>query len=194
MARPRTFEREDVLDSAMDAFWNQGYEATSVQDLVDATGLNRASLYNTFGNKHELFIEVLERYEARWMGKTLALLKQHESARAAIRVLFEHVADQAAACPKRGSCLMTNAATELGAHDTDTADRVRSNFARMQDAFAATVRQGQEQGEIDTNADPDGLARFLVNNIQGLRVMAKTCPARADLQDIVDTTLAALPR
>jgi TetR/AcrR family transcriptional repressor of nem operon len=192
MPRPRTFDDERVIDDALEVFWNQGYAGTSVQNLVDATGLNRASLYNAFGDKHGLFVRVLRRYESQWVARVIDALNEAASPKAAIRALFEQVAEEAATCKKRRGCLMTNAATELGAHDDATARRVRENFARIETTFEAAVRRGQSAGELSGGADARALARFLTSSLQGLRVMAKTGPDRAALQDVVDTTLRAL--
>lgn len=192
MARPRTFDTERVLDDALETFWRQGYAGTSVQDLVDATGLNRASLYNAFGDKHALFIAVLKRYENQRVGRVIDTLNAAESPNTAIRTLFENVADEAATCRQKRGCLMTNAATELGAHDEETAHAVQEHFARLETAFEAALRHAQSAYEIPRKADPRALARFLANSLQGLRIMAKIGPDRAALQDVVDTTLDAL--
>ena len=192
MARPRTFDEETVLDRALDVFWAQGYAATSVQDLVDAMEINRASLYNTFGGKHALYMAALRRYEERWTTKLLETLDGADDALGGLRALLESVADDAADCPKRGSCLLTNAATELGHRDADTAEQVTATFQHMEDALAKTVERGQTAGDIPAEADARALARFLLNGLQGLRVLARTRPDRDALQDIVDTLLAAV--
>lgn len=192
MARPRSFDRDEVLDRALETFWDQGYEATSVQDLVDAMGISRASLYNTFGGKHALYVDVLRRYEHEWVRRLLDTLRSNDAPRGSIRTLLERVADEAAACPKRGSCLLTNSATELAHRDDETADHVRSNFERIEDAFEDVLRQGQRDGSIDASADVRAQSRFLVNTLQGMRVLAKTCPDRDALQDVVEVALDAL--
>lgn len=192
MARPRSFDRNDVLDRALETFWDQGYAATSVQDLVDAMGVSRASLYNTFGDKHTLYVEVLRRYESEWVRRLLDTLRTSDDAVDAIRLLLERVADEAAACPKRGSCLLTNAATELAHRDDETADHVRSNLERIQDAFENALQRGREQGTLRDDASVDAQARFLTNTLQGMRVLAKTCPDRDALQDVVEMTLRAI--
>ena len=201
-ARPRTFDRSDVLEDALRVFWHQGYEATSVQDLVDATGLSRASLYNTFGSKHALYLDALQRYRAQRRAallNTLALdtpvsdsSASDSCASGAVRALLERVADEAAACPNEGSCLLTHAATERAASDAEAADAVRSGFAELEDALARTLQHGQERGDIQTHARPQAQARFLVTTIQGMRVLAKTCPSRSALQDVVETALRAI--
>lgn len=190
--RPRTFDRDDVLDEALEVFWHQGYEATSVQDLVDAMGIHRASLYNTFGGKHALYLETLRRYEKQWMQQLLDTLHDAPDARSAVRALLERVADEAASCPKQGSCLLTNAATERGHHDEDAADRVRANFQRIEDALFEVLQRGKDHGTLPDDLDARAQARSLLTTIQGLRVLAKTGPEREALQDVVEQSLRGL--
>lgn len=192
MARPRAFDREDVLERALDTFWCQGYEATSMQDLVDAMDISRASLYNTFGSKHALFIEVLKHYEVQRIDRMIETLRRASSAKGGIRSLFERLADEAAAADDRRGCLFTNTATELCARDPACAEHVQRHFARVENAFEVTLRRGLETGELQTATDAKALARFLTNNLQGIRVMAKTQPDRAALQDVVEVTMQAL--
>jgi TetR/AcrR family transcriptional repressor of nem operon len=190
--RPRTFDREAVLDEALEVFWHQGYEATSVQDLVEAMGIHRASLYNTFGGKHALYLEALRRYEDEWMDGLMDTLHAADVAPSALRALLERVADEAASCPKQGSCLLTNAATERGHHDDEAAKRVRANFQRIEDALCEVLRRGVERGTLSAQTRPRARARSLLTTIQGLRVLARTRPDRGALQDVVDEALRGL--
>jgi TetR/AcrR family transcriptional repressor of nem operon len=190
--RPRTFDRDAVLDDALEVFWHQGYEATSVQDLVDAMGIHRASLYNTFGGKHALYLEALRRYEREWMEGLLGTLRDADDAPSAVRALLERVADEAASCPKQGSCLLTNAATERGHHDEDAAERIRANFQRIEDALCDVLERGRARGALPDAVKPRAQARSLLTTIQGLRVLARTSPLRDTLQDVVEQSMRAL--
>lgn len=192
-ARPRTFDRDDALGAALDVFWHQGYEATSVQNLVDATGLNRASLYNTFGSKHALYVEALRRYRAEKQGDLLHTLRNADGpALQIIRSVLEDVADEAAACPKKGSCFLTNTATERGPDDTEAAREVRTGFRHFEEVLADVLTRGQDAGTVQSSTTPAAQARFLLTTLQGIRVLSKTCPGREALQDVVDTALHAL--
>lgn len=191
MPRPRTFDREEVLDRALDTFWYQGYEATSMQDLVDAMDISRASLYNAFGSKHDLFLEVLQHYEKQRLSQTLGTLHEVDSVKAAIRAIFEQTADEAACADRRG-CLLTNTATELCARDAECAEQVQRNFARLEAAFEEALQRGQSSGELSDTLDLQALARFFTTSLQGLRVMAKTQPDRVALQDVVNVTMQVL--
>lgn len=191
MARPRSFDEREVLNRALDTFWRQGYEATSMQDLVDAMGISRASLYNAFGSKHALFIEVLKHYEQQRMHQLVERLRDASvPADEAIRTVLEHAAEDATAADGPG-CLMTNTATEMCARDTECAERVQSTFARIEVAFEDALRRGQAAGELHVDA-PRATARFLTNSLQGLRVMAMAHPNPSALRDVVNVTMQAI--
>ena len=192
MARPKEFEREEVLDRAIEVFWDRGYEAASIQDLVDQMGINRGSLYDTFGDKHHLFLEALDRYEEVFHAEILEMLTEAGSPRKAIERVFDSVTRQCACDSGRRGCLLTNAAVELSGHDSDTSDRIRANFTRLETAFHQACKASIEKGEIRTRHDPRALARFLTSSLQGLRVMSKARPSRAHLRDITQVALSVL--
>ena len=120
MARPREFEREEVVQKALAVFWRQGYQATSVQDLVAVTGLNRGSLYDTFGDKHGLFLAVVEHYRTTITAQRLARLEQPGPAREKIATFFKDMIEFSVGEGRLLGCLMTNSAIELAPHDRDT--------------------------------------------------------------------------
>jgi TetR/AcrR family transcriptional repressor of nem operon len=196
LARPREFDHEYVLDKAVEVFWAKGYEATSVQDLVEATGLHRGSIYGAFGNKQQLFILVLDRYADVVVKKLLDILDANTSGKAAIRQFFaavvEHVIN---AGPLRG-CLVTNSAVERALCDNDTADKVGACLSRIEAGFYNTLMQAQAAGELSGESDsvPNirAIARYLTSCLQGLLVMGKVQTARQPLEDIVTVTLSVL--
>lgn len=191
MPRPRSFDENDVLDRALDTFWHKGYEATSMQDLVDAMGISRASLYNAFGSKHALFIEVLKHYEEQRMHQIVERLRDASiSAAEAIRNVLEQAAEDAAVENGRG-CLITNTATEMCARDVECAEHVQSTFARIEAAFEAALQRGQAAGELTVD-DTQATARFLTNSLQGLRVMTMAHPDRSALHDVVNVTMQTI--
>jgi TetR/AcrR family transcriptional repressor of nem operon len=192
MARPREFVREEVLDQAIEVFWQNGYEATSIQDLVEHMGINRGSLYGAFGDKHGLFLAALDRYEEVFHSTILEGLAENGSRMRAIRRVFDDVVRECSCDEGRKGCLMTNSAVELSAHDRDTRARVSANFSRLEEAFSKALRAAQAEGELDQEHEPRALARFLTCSLQGLRVMGKACPDRALLRDVVRVTLSVL--
>lgn len=192
MARPREFDENEVLDKALDLFWHKGYEATSIQELLQMMGISRGSLYDTFGDKHSLFLAALDRYRQRSHARFMQILNQPGSVKTAIAALFKAIVAEAVSDDKQRGCLLTNSTIELTPHDTDIAARTDSNRQWVEDAFYETLRRGQAQGDIPAEADPRALAQFLFNSLQGLRVVSKTTTDRQTLDNIVRVTLSAL--
>ncbi len=125
VGRPKQFERSEALTSALEVFWTKGYEATSVQDLVDAMGVNRGSLYDTFGDKHALFVEAVEHYLNDSTSKLIEILSAGRSPLAGIQDFFNRVVNNLTSDNGCRGCLITNAAVELAPHDEEVADVVR---------------------------------------------------------------------
>lgn len=191
MARTKEFDREAVLDKAMRLFWRQGYEAASLHDLTAAMGIGRQSLYDTFGDKHALYLAALDRYCATVGGSLFAPLAEPGPVRAAVRRVFE-LAIEGSLGEGRHGCLMANAIAELAPHDRDVACRAEANFEEAEEAFRRALERGQATGEVDSYHDARALALYLFNALQGLRLTAKTTPDRRVLDEIVAVTLSIL--
>ncbi len=192
MARPRTFDRSRALRKAMRLFWRKGYGATSVQELGEELGLKPGSLYNTFQDKHSLFLEALDCYQIDEGAVPCELLAGPGGARAQIRRILEATVEADLADPERKGCLMVNSVVELVPHDPAVYERVAAARAQMLRAVRAAVVRGQQAGEIGVRHDPEALAVFLVNTLQGLRLTAKMTADRAELMAVVDVTMRAL--
>lgn len=175
----------------MQAFWARGYKATSLEDLCQATGLSRSSLYAAFGGKRSLLHRALARYEENAVVRINAALAKPLPVREAIAGFIDELIDRIVAGPGRAGCFIGNCAAEL-AGDRPTAARVRQSLARVEDAFREGLARGLSRGEIAAGADVDSLARFLVSGIQGLRLVGKTNPDRAALRDIATVMLRCL--
>lgn len=192
MARPRAFEREHVVEKALAVFWRQGYQATSVQDLVEATGLNRGSLYDTFGDKHGLFLEVVEYYRTRVSARRLLKLEEPGPVREKIATFFDEVIAFSVGEGRLLGCLMTNSAIELAPHDRDVRLAVAANMGAMEAACRRALTAARNNGELAAEKSPTDLARFLTATANGLRVMAKVTPERAVLRSVARIALQAL--
>jgi len=192
VARPKEFKHDVVLDRAMQAFWSRGYEATSIQHLVDRMGIQRGSLYDTFGDKRALFFAAIDRYDRVVTAKLLAALDEPASGKDAIRRFFRLKVELAMEPGRPRGCLVTNSAAELASRDRGTATKVGAVLTKIEASFNRAVVCAQKAGEIDPTRNARALARFLTSSAQGLSVMAKTFPERAVLEDIVKVTLAAL--
>lgn len=183
MAGPaKQFDKDEALGRALHLFWTQGYEATSMQDLVDAMGINRASMYQTYGNKHQLFLASIQRY----MDGSLANLQQLQqapgSALTNLRGFFE---DVVCTDNQRQGCLINNTAVELGPHDAELAARIRAVWGKFEDVFAAMLHRAIDDGEIKADSDERQLAQLLNVNLQGLLVKSKANTPQDDLLDCV---------
>ncbi|MEV6755176.1 TetR/AcrR family transcriptional regulator [Streptomyces sp. NPDC051214] len=196
MARPRTFDEERALDAAMHAFWANGYEATSTQDLCEATGLGRSSIYNTFSSKHELFRRALARYIDSMTSVQVEILEDAERPpMARLRALFEHIIDTEFACREDGhsiGCLTVNTTVELAGRDPEAAEMLAGDLAVRLAAISAVIRTGQVGGDITSTRDAGELAHFLNAVIGGMRISAQGGVDRAALTAIAETALDAL--
>ncbi len=191
MARPRQFDAGDALARAMRVFWTKGYEAASLDDLCEATGLNRSSLYGAFGDKRSLYLKALERYEEEALTRVAAAL-----ARPPIRKAFAgfvgRVIDDIVAGPGRRGCFIGNCAVELTRLDRRIGARVRKSLGRIEATFREALVAAVARGELDNSADVVALARFLTAGIQGLRLVGKADADRATLEDIARQMLRCL--
>ncbi len=192
MARPREFDLDDVLDTAMDVFWRKGYHATSMADLVEATGLHRGSLYAAFGSKAEFYDRAVDRYMSAVTLRRAVAHGRDKPVGAFLREVFDDIIEAAVTDDTRRGCLMTNTAVELAAHQPQIADRVLSTVAELEDLLASRFELAQATGEIARDQSPRALARFVLSTIQGLRVMAKLRPDRKALQDVASVALARI--
>lgn len=193
MARPREFDEDRVLDAVMDTFWRNGYQGTSAQDLVEATGLGRGSLYGAYANKDGLFAQALLRYRTRAQAN-VDQLRQPGSPLARLRTLMQGIVDADLAGADRRGCLATNSAVEAAGRDPQVAALVRQNFAILAHGIEEVIRRGQAEGEIRPDTGAETLALFVLNAVQGLRVLARTGAEgdRARLTGVIDQTLRAL--
>ncbi|MFT7839525.1 TetR/AcrR family transcriptional regulator [Saccharothrix sp. BKS2] len=191
MARTKEFDPDAALRAALDLFWRKGYEATSVQDLVDHLGIGRASLYATFGTKHELYLRALDRYCEETVGRSAYLLSPAGPALPAVRALIRSFAEDALTDPDRRGCFVTNTAVECLPHDEAAGRRVDTGLNGLESAIAGALVRARDQGELGADRDPHSLARFLVTLVQGLRVIAKR-PDPRRLRDAVDHALSLL--
>lgn len=170
MARPREFEQTEVLRRAMLLFWKKGYEATTLADLLEWTGLSKSSLYDTFGDKRRLFLSALDVYRAEQAERLLGALNDGRPARESIAGFF---ATHAVHPERRYGCMSCNEAVELAPRDEQVQQRASSDFEGVVDAFAAAITRGQADGSVASREDPRKLATFLAVNLQGLNVMAR---------------------
>ena len=192
MARPREFDPEAVLERAMQVFWAKGYEATSLDDLCDATKLNRSSLYATFGDKRALFLETIDRYGDRAVARVATALSRPLPIREALAAFLAEMIDQIVAGKGRSGCFIGNCAAEVARHDRLAAASVRRNLERVEATFREAFAQAKVRGDLAVDADIDALARFFVASTQGLRLVGKSTANREALEDVAKVMLRCL--
>lgn len=192
MARQKAFNQDEALQKAMEVFWARGYEAASIQDLVESMGINRQSLYDTFGDKHALYLQALDRYREVEGRKMFELLEQSSSVKKALRQLFAGVVNRSLCEKERRGCFMGNAMSELAGRCPQTASKACSNMAAIEEALYRALRRGKKEGEIGCSRDLRAVARFLYSSLQGLQLMAKATGDRKTLEDVVKVTLSVL--
>lgn len=194
MARPREFDTDKALRSAMRVFWEQGYHATSIQDLMKATGVQKQSLYGAFGDKRSLFLKCLSLYTKQTLSEVHKMLKEGDSALEGIeRVLrFASQSTDSKECPP--GCLMANTALELGLDDPGVAEEVRIMFREFEKMLGAAVRKAQAQGEVGKNLDSAAIGQNLANTINGIRILEKTGASKQQVQAVVETALVVIRR
>lgn len=192
MARPTRFSREEILEKAMQAFWNEGYNATGMSDLVNITDLKPGSLYTAFKSKRELFLATLDHYGQQSVARVEQALNTEASPLAAIRRLLHRLAREAASEEGKRSCLMVNTVLELARQDKDIQAKVNQHFKQIEALLRHRLQQAQACGELAPDKDPKALAAFLITNIWGLRVLGGTAPSPKRARDIVNLTLSVL--
>ncbi|MEV0167777.1 TetR/AcrR family transcriptional regulator [Nonomuraea fuscirosea] len=196
MARPRTFDEDQVLAGAMDLFWAYGYEATSTRSLCDAVGLDRSSLYNAFTSKHELFKHVLTRYlDATAANQARILEDPRRPPAERIRELLAAIVEMESASYRNGhgrGCLSVNTTVELAGRDPEIALLLDRDLARRLDSLRTVIAAGAAAGDITSTRTPEALARFVNAVIAGMRIAAQGGADRPTLEAIAETATDAL--
>lgn len=174
----------------MYAFWTAGYEATSTQDLCEATGLGRSSIYNTFKSKHDLFERALDHYMASKNASTFEVLEGDRPIKEKVAILLQRIIDAEAGDP--AGCLVVNSMVELAPRDPEIADRLERDRELRFHALRDAIEAGRRAGEIAAGKDADALTHFVVATISGMRVASRAGADRATLQAIATTALTAI--
>lgn len=191
MARPRQFDEEAVLDAAVRCFWSRGYEATSVRDLSESTGITAASLYNAFGDKRALYEKALDHYVEGSIADRIRRLEKL-APRAAISAFFAEILRRSFADREHKGCMLVNAALDVAPHDADFQKVVTDVLVGIEGFFRSRVEAGQADGTITRALSAENLARHLLGVLMGVRVLARVRPERALLKGVVATALALL--
>jgi len=186
MAGPnKQFNQEQALDKALNVFWNKGFEATSMQDLINQMGINRASLYQTFGNKYDLFIASLDRYIEINQQQIHETLKAPGSPLDNLYQLFLHFIGQAENTQQSG-CFINNTAVELGPHDAQVAEKIRQFWKQLEHMIFDALNRAIKKNQLPSGTDTKRLAALLNTNLQGLVIKSKTSTSQDELINSTD--------
>ena len=192
MARTKQFNEQEVLEKAMKLFWRKGFNGTSMQDLVDELGISRASLYDTFGSKQELYFTALNEYRKQSGQQQEEILCSQTSIKQQILCLLEQAIAMSLQDLERKGCFMVNCTVELANQDEKVAAIANQNLEGFEKRMALLIEQGQQQGEINTKHSPKALARYLFTIWNGLQVVSKIKPDADVLNDVKKVAIAAL--
>ncbi|HBT71193.1 MAG TPA: TetR/AcrR family transcriptional regulator [Lysinibacillus sp.] len=192
MARTREFDEEKVLEAAMQLFWEKGYEATSLSDLTARMGIQRPSIYSTFGDKKELFEAALRRYTTSRAADIRARLQSHTSVKQAFATFFEEVIAAEYKKDLSNGCFCINTMVELAPHDERFEILTREHQLYLAVIFQETIERGIQSGELDADTDAKSLAQALLVALIGLTVMLKSQPQQAFVDNAIATTLTLL--
>ncbi len=179
MPRPREFCVNEALDSAMDAFWKNGYEATSLFDLMEAMDLQKGSIYKAFGDKHSLFVAALQHYLEQAHMFDQSVLEDARSPREGIRAWLNRDIKQKCGDDMKRGCLMVNALTELAYKDEEVAKIIKTHIADLSKLLTRTIQQGQDMNQFRTDISAGELAQLLITHLFGLATMGKAVSSKS---------------
>lgn len=190
--RTKDFDENEILKKAIFIFWEKGYHATSLHDLIEGLGIGRSSIYHAFGDKHSLFVKALEHYQQEGTARIEATLNDASSVKAGVRKLLRlGVVDTLGSeCPS--GCFKVNTEVELAAHDELIKNILREDEKLIEKVLIKAIKKGQKEGEINASKEAETLAHFLCNTITGLRVYSKIRSDRAFFEGVIETALSVL--
>jgi len=193
VGRPREFDEEQVLDAAMKAFWANGYESTSLADLVAVTGLHKGSLYQAFGDKHSLFIQTLNRYLLNMRHFKNQILEGADTPLAGVRAVLHGFIDMSEAyadCPQ--GCMAVKMLTEMAPHDADVKQIMEAHKKNMGASMERGLAQAQADGDLDSDKSPEMITALLMIFMDGLATQATGPMNIEDAHELLDGELDAL--
>ena len=192
MPRVKLFDENEVLAKAMNLFWKQGYAATSIQDLVSHLGINRGSLYDTFGDKEQLFKKSFALYRKTNIEGLKHFFENHPNVRDGFSILFDNAIEEAIQDKDRKGCFVVNTTTELIPNDASFTEVLESNKRDFEKLFLEYLKQGKASGQLKTAKDLESIAGLFYTLYNGIRVVSKVQPDKKKLKDTVNVALSLL--
>jgi TetR/AcrR family transcriptional repressor of nem operon len=192
MARPKEFDKDEVLGKAISVFSDKGFNGTSMQELVDGLGISRSSMYETFSNKQNLYAEALKCYQKSANKEVHDIIKNSSGAKEALRKLLETAVNKLLDNEQHNGCFLVNAEIELAAHDVGVKEMICQSGLNMESAFMEIIVRGQKDGELSARHDAKKLSRFISNTVKGLQVSTKSVRDQTFFDDVIHTTLSLI--
>jgi TetR/AcrR family transcriptional repressor of nem operon len=191
MGRPKQFAENDALEKALDLFWQRGYQGVGLTELLKEMGIARQSLYDTFGNKRQLFIKAIEHYRDTRLAGALALLERDGSPTQNVKDLVRFF-EQLAVDKRARGCLVANSLVEIGSGDAEIRELLSQILGLLEKSIEKALARARRAGELPAGRSPRALARALTNALIGMAVTGKLGQSKAMVQDIYAGTLAML--
>tara|TARA_R110000822_G_scaffold59736_15_gene148964 strand:- start:7900 stop:8499 length:600 start_codon:yes stop_codon:yes gene_type:complete len=188
VGRPREFEEDRVLEAVMNTFWRKGYEGTSLKDLCSATGLHKGSLYQAFGDKHQLFLRSLKYYMEQSFKEVAASAYLHDSPIANLRSLLNEIT---AKCIEGEGCMILNSMVEMAPHDQEVKQMIDQSYVMQQRFLTDLIDRAQRVGEITIKKEPDRLAAVLMVTLAGLAATVKGFSNTDHVRHVLDDVLSS---
>ncbi len=192
MPRERNFVEDEVLEKAMYLFWKQGYNATSIQDIVEHLGINRASLYNTFGDKHELFKKSFDHYRNKNVAVLKNFLGEYSDVKSGLKALFHQAVIQSAADKNQMGCFVVNTATEMIPGDEEIQKILKNNKETVERVFLEYLEKGKAENQFSEPRNLKAYASLLFTLYNGLKVVSKIDPAGEEQSAAIDSVLSLI--
>lgn len=192
MPRVKLFDEKEVLEKAMNLFWKKGYHATSVQDLVSCLGINRASLYDTFSDKEQLFKKSFELYRKSNIATLVSFFESRPNVKAGFSELFENAINEAMKDKDRKGCFAVNVTTELIPNDENLLAILAQNKQDFETIFYEYLKKGKENGQLTTTQDLQSIAALFYTLYNGIRVVSKICIDKKKHSNAIQVALSLL--
>ncbi|CAM1349650.1 TetR/AcrR family transcriptional regulator [Tenacibaculum insulae] len=192
MPRVKLFDEQEVLNKAMNLFWKQGYAATSINDLVNHLGINRASLYSTFGDKDQLFKKAFKHYRRTGIEGIKTFFDNHENVKEGFLKLFEMAVDEAINDTDKKGCFVVNTTTELVPGDSVISKTLEENKKELEILFYSFLKKGKDKGQLKTDKDLKVLASLLFTLYSGIRVVSKINTDTKEMTASINLALSLL--
>lgn len=191
MPRIKAFDKDEVLDKAMELFWRKGYNATSYNDLVEHLGINRQSIYDTFGDKQELYNLALDRFTTTSKQQLDDELSKYESPKSKLRAFLRYIVANNLRDAAKG-CFMVNSSIELGNSDQEVASKTCQNMQELVTFLEGIIQEGQQKGEISKKHTAHAQALYIYTLLSGLKANARLALPKQMYDEILEVTFAAL--